>query len=248
MTTRKRWLLLGSAACVFTTLAAFAPSALRRMDSFRVQHVEISGTKYLPAYDALVQTGITRLSNVFDEYEPWRQRLLRHPMVVDADIERALPSTIKVNITEAEPVAFIRTPELRPVDARNRALPIDPTSVDLDLPLITPVLKPDSQGFVQSPEGRAAVAVLHAIEQRDARLYSWISDVTPHGRDGLLMRLRTPLGAQALLPADPRTLPLRELEVTLSDLNARGELARLKTIDLRFRDQVVVSLKAENRN
>jgi hypothetical protein len=169
-------------------------------------------------------------------------------MVLAAEIERELPSTIKVEITEAQPIAFIRTPELKPVDARSRVLPIDPASIDLDLPLIVPITKPDSQGAVRAARMRSAITVLNTLQQRDARFYSWISDVTPLGHDGLLMRLREPLGARAFLPADARALRMRELEVTLSDLNARGELSRLKTIDTRFRDQVVVSLKAEDRN
>lgn len=248
MSAHKRWLVLGGAACLLTGLAAAAPALLRRMDSFRVQRVEIRGTRYMPAQEALEQTGITNTSNVFDKFEPWRERLLSHPMVLAARIERELPGTIKVDITETQPVALLRTPELRPVDARSRALPIDPARIDLDLPLLSRVVKPDSQGVVQDEMSRKAIAVLHTIQQRDARLYNWISEVSALGKDGLLMRLREPQGAKALLPADPRQLPLRELEVTLSDLSARGELSRLKTIDTRFRDQVVVSLKAETRN
>lgn len=245
---RTRWLLLAGAACAVTSLAAGAPTVLRHMDSFRVQRVEIRGTKYLPAYEALVQTGIKPTSNVFDQFEPWRAKLLRHPMVLAADIERELPNTIKVDITEAEPLALAKLPELRPLDARNRALPIDPSTIDLDLPVLARPPKVDARGHVRDANTRAALAVLDALRQRDARLYSWISEVSPVMNDGLLLRLREPAGAQALVASDPRALRLRELEVTLSDLDARGELSRLKLIDTRFRDQVVVSLKPEDKN
>lgn len=247
MKTRTRWLLLACGACAVTAVAASAPAMLRRMDAFKVQRVEIRGTRYLAPYDALVQSGITRTSNVFDEFQPWRDRLLRHPMVLAADVERELPNTIKVSITETEPIALARTPALRPVDARARALPIDPATIDLDLPLLTRAARPDSNGYFSDAQTRDAIAVLNVLRHRDARLYSWISEAAPV-RQGLLLRLRQPLGAQALVASDPRALRLRELEVTLSDLSARGELSQLKRIDARFRDQIVVTLDQANRN
>ena len=248
MTARARWLLLAGGACAITSLAAGAPAMLRRMDAFKVQRVEIRGTRYLAPYDALVQSGITKASNVFDEFEPWRTRLMRHPMVLDAVVERELPNTLKVSITEAEPVALARTPALAPVDARARALPIDPATIDLDLPIINRSARPDAQGYFKDQPTRAAIAVLNRLRMENQRLYSWVSEVAPAGSQGLLLQLRQPLGAQALVVADPRALRLRELEVTLSDLSARGELSQLKRIDARFRDQIVVSLDQDNRN
>jgi cell division septal protein FtsQ len=247
MTARARWLLLAGGACAVTSLAAGAPTVLRRMPSFRVASVEISGTKYLAAYDALVQSGITRTSNVFDEFEPWRARLLRHPMVLDAAIERELPNTIKVTVTETEPVALVRTPELQPVDARGRALPIDPAAIDLDLPVLTRTTQPDTRGYFTEPQTRAAIAVLSALRQRDQRLYGWISEAAPTSQ-GMLLRLRQPMGARVLVGSDVHALRLHELEIALADLSARGELARLQRIDARFRDQIVVSLDSNDRN
>jgi hypothetical protein len=248
MKARTRWLLLACGACAVTSLAAGAPTVLRRMDSFRVDRVEISGTKYLAAYDALVQSGITRTSNVFEEFEPWRIRLLRHPMVLDASIERELPNIIRVTVTETEPVALVRTPDLQPVDARGRVLPIDPAAIDLDLPVLTRTTRPDARGYFQEPQTRAAIAVLSALRQHDEQLYGWISEAAPTSSEGMLLRLRQPLGARVLLSSDVHALHLHELEIALADLSARGELSRLKHIDARFRDQIVVSLDSNNRN
>ena len=220
---------------------------LRRMDSFKVQRVEISGTRYLAPYDALVQSGITRTSNVFDEFDAWRSRLTRHPMVLAAEIERELPNTIKVEITETEPIAYARTPDLQPVDARARALPIDPAAIELDLPVLAFRSNEDAERYFKDAETQRAVAILDALRSRDPRLYGWISEVAPAPNSGMLLRLRQPAGAQALLPADARALRLRELEVALADLGARGELDRLERIDARFRDQIVVTLNSKER-
>ena len=133
----RRWIVFSTVAALLTTAAATAPEVLRRFDSFRVHRVEIRGTRYLAPYDALMQSGISKKSNVFDDFEPWRQRLLQHPMIVDATIQRQLPGTVRVEITETEPLALARTPELTAVDARARALPLDPAIAKLDVPLLS---------------------------------------------------------------------------------------------------------------
>lgn len=245
MRPRARLLLLGCTACAVTSLAAGAPAMLRRLDSFKVQRVEIRGTRYLAPYDALMQTGITRTSNVFDDFAPWQERLLRHPLVLQAKIERALPNTIKVEITEAEPIAFVRGTDLQAIDARARVLPIDPAAVDLDLPVLAFRSNEDAAGYFKDAQTLKAVAMLNTLRARDARLYNWISEISPVANQGMMLRLRQPNGARVLVSANPRAVRLRELEVALADLSARGELNQLRSIDARFRDQIVVSLRDE---
>lgn len=245
MSARRKWLFLGATAALLTSAAATAPTVLRRFDSFAVERVEITGTKHLAPFDAFAQSGITSKSNVFDDFEPWRARLLDHPMIVDATIERRLPGTVRVDIAEAEPIALARTPELRPVDARGQALPIDPANADLDVPLLTLESRPAANGVFTDTPTRRVITVLATLYRRDARLFSWISEAGPHRDHGVRLALRSPAGAEVLLPASPRALRLRQLHVALADLAARGELARLERIDARFRDQIVVVVGTE---
>lgn len=241
MSGRRRWLVLGALALLLTATAAGAPNVLRRWDAFAVEHVEVRGTRYLPAYDALLQSGITRESNVFDDFEPWRAKLLQHPLVLDAAIERHLPNTIRVAITESEPVVLARTPELVPVDARGRALPIDPSSVDLDVPLLGMEARPNAKGEFADPAARQVIDVLAVLQRRNTKLYSWVSEAGQM-RDGVRLELRSPAGAQALVSRNAQALRLNELQIALADLAVRGELSRLRTIDARFHDQIVVEL------
>lgn len=242
---RRRWIVMAIAGLVLTSSAAGAPQVLRRWDAFNVERVEVRGTRYLAAYDALVQSGITRSSNVFDDFAPWREKLLEHPMIIEAEIERHLPNTIRVAITETEPVAMARTPELIPVDARSRALPIDPSSVDLDVPLLSMKSQPNAAGVFADQATRNVIGVLAVLQRRDARLFSWVSEAGSM-KDGVRLRLRTPIGAEALISANAGTLRLQEMQVALADLAARGELSRLERIDARFHDQIVVSLTNGN--
>lgn len=242
---RRRWLMVCAGAIAITSLAAGAPSALRRWDAFSVERVEVRGTHYLPAYDALVQTGITRRSNVFDDFEPWRAKLLKHPMVLEARIERRLPHTIRITITETEPVALVPTPELTPVDARARTLPVDPSIVDVDVPLLTLQSRPNAAGTFTDMPTRNVIAVLAALQHQDPGLFSWVSEAADTG-DGVRLALRSPAGAEMLVANGPPSLRLNELQVALADLAERGELGGIKRIDARFRDQIVVSLRSGN--
>lgn len=246
MKARGRWGVLALIAVTFTSAAAVAPSMLRRMSSFAVHRVEVRGTHLMPAYAALVQSGITRRSSVFDDFASWRARLLAHPMVLNAVIERRLPSTIRITITESAPVALARTPDLVPVDARGRALPIDPASADLDLPVLAMETHPNAGGRFADEATRSTVRVLAALEQSDARLFSWVSEAGALRDGGVRLALRSPAGAEVFVSSDPRALRLNELQVALADLAARGELSRLERIDARFHDQIVVALKNGN--
>lgn len=243
MSARRRWIGMAIVAIALTSTAAGAPSLLRRWDAFAVDRVEVRGTRYLAAYDALVQSGITRTSNVFDDFEPWRTRLLSHPMVLDARVERHLPSTIRLAIIETEPVALARTPELTPVDARARVLPIDPAAVDLDVPLLAMQSRPNAAGAFTDRGTRDVVKVLAALQQHDARLFSWVSEAGAY-QGSVRLELRSPARAEALVSADTQALRLTELQTALADMAARGELPMLQRIDARFHDQIVVAFRS----
>lgn len=244
MNGRRRWLVVAIGAIAITSAAAGAPSMLRRVDAFNVNSVEIRGTHYLAAYDAIAQSGITKHSSVFDDFAPWRARLLKHPLVLDAKIERRLPNTLRVTVTETEPVALVRTPELRPVDGRGKALPVDPATVDLDVPLIAGRAHPNAAGEFADAPTRQVIDVLTTLKRRDARLFAWISEAGAL-RDGVRLELRNPAGAEVLTPPSGRALKLHEIEVAIADLAARGELQHMKRIDARYHDQIVVALNGK---
>jgi hypothetical protein len=128
-----------------------------------------------------------------------------------------------------------------------KALPIDPVAADLDVPLLTGTAHPNAKGEFADAGTRETVAVLATLQQRDPRLYGWVSEAGALNGDGVRLALRSPVGAEALVSAAPASLRLRELEVALADLAARGELPQLKRIDARFHDQIVVSLKGSGK-
>ncbi|MGH7469113.1 MAG: cell division protein FtsQ/DivIB [Longimicrobiales bacterium] len=257
MTARTRLGFLLGASALGLVLIGGAPQALRHVDSFRVRRVEVRGTHYLAPHQVLQASGITRSANVFDSPTSWRTALEQHPLIARARIQRLLPSTIRVLIEEAEPLALLvggsaggNVVSMRPVTVEGEVLPLDPTTVDLDLPVVSV----PAPGPLPAPPARIAdvrvLAVLRLLVQMrraEPTLFGWISDAEPV-RNDVRIRLRAPAGAEVLLPDTPDDLQLRRLRLTLSDLTARQDINRLLRIDARYPDQIVVALSPTEAN
>lgn len=251
--------LATSAALVVS--AAFAPLALRRFDGFRVQRVEVVGARYLAPDDAAAASGITSASNIFDDPTPWIDSLLAHPLVVDVAVERTLPGTLRLRITESKPVAFARTPELRAIDERGRVLPADPAAEGMDLPVLAVTTRLSAGGYAADSATIDIARFLGVVSRSEPGLLGWISEVGMQ-RDAIRLVLRNTSDADVLLPAEPTPMRLRELHLTLAELAtprfveatardtarmAAPDLARVRRIDGRFTDQIVVALHAGKR-
>ncbi len=241
-----RWLGIALVAAGVTALAADLPRLLRRLEFFRVERVEVVGTRYMAPHDVLALSGITSASSLFDDADAWRAALEGHPLVAAVRVERDLPSTVVLHVTEAEPVAFVRTPELRPVDASGRLLPIDPAERSLDLPVLATTSRIGDDERIADPASLALLATLNAVRGSEPMLAAAVSEVAPAADGAVRLVLGEPAHAEVLLPADAGGLRLRQLGVTIEDLRAREEFARVKRIDVRFHDQVVVSLTSRS--
>ena len=245
-----RWITVAVLAAVVITATAFAPAGLRRVDAFRIDHVEIYGNHFMTAEQVLTASRISKRTSVFDDVEQFQRALLAQPLIATASVKRRLPNTAIVRITETHPVAFARTPELRPIDAFGHVLPADPTYVDMDLPIINADTRMNAKSTAVDQETVRTSAVLGRLLTLEPVLARWVSEATPM-RDGVKLALRGPSNAEVLLPYDIDAVRLRELRVTLADLAAATAptdtsvtpgLAYVTRIDVRFAEQVVVSL------
>lgn len=251
-------LVLG-AVLFFLGAAAGAPHGLRRMDSFLVRNVEVVGTRHLSPRAAIAAAGITSGSNVFADPAPWLAALQRHPLVADARIERRVPDGLILHIREAVPIALARTPELRPVDDRGVVLPADLAADDMDLPVFAVDTRMDAEGRAVDEPTRRLARFVATLTLHEPSLLGWISELDVAG-SGVRVTLRNATGAEVLLPAQPTPARLRELRVTLVDLAtpralaagdstavpAETELSRVKRIDGRWHDQIVVALEGKS--
>jgi cell division septal protein FtsQ len=236
-----RWIRILLLAIAATLVAAGAPYAMRMTGGFRITAVEVHGTRYMAAQAVLDVSGIGATATVFDDVEPWRERLLAHPLVRDVQIDRRLPGTIVLTVTEAEPIAYARTPELVAIDGHARALPLATTQYALDLPILAVQSRPASNGRFADRETAELAAALAVLRASDPALLAWVSEAAPALGGGVRLTLRGPTTADALVPTPLTAERLHELRLILADLMARGELESVARIEARYRDQIIVT-------
>jgi len=144
------------------------------------------------------------------------------------DIEKKLPDTLRIKITERKPVALTRVNDaLQYVD--DEGVPfaeLSPNVGDDDLPLIA-----DARG----PELTRSVQLLTSLRAKDPDLYSRISEVWPIPPRGFALYDRQ-LGAVVYANAEDVSAKYRALASVLRAENH----PRIEYADLRFADRVIV--------
>ncbi|HET9775559.1 MAG TPA: FtsQ-type POTRA domain-containing protein [Gemmatimonadaceae bacterium] len=238
------WKILGALLLVAVIMAAGwgVQSAARQMAFFRVRKVEIRVARYLQPGEIIARMKIDTLASLWNDLEPYRQRVKQHPQVSDASISRRLPGTLVVTIRENLPVALIQTRTgLLAYDSLGTQLPIDPSRTSLDLPIVAsrdPVL----------------LKLVGAIRTAVPKVFARIEEVRRTGRDEILLTLsrdtsEIPGGTVASTGAPLRVrVPVGLSVERLADIfPVETDLARRQAhvdeLDLRYRDQVIARLQ-----
>lgn len=202
--------------------------ALARLAFFRVRQVEVRGARYASPDEIVSRLGVDSTASVWDDAGPLESRVRRLPAVRDVRIERKLPGTLVVEVTENPPVAYVQSGgQLAAVDARGNTLRLDPTMVNVDLPVLR-------------TRDTSALRVLGEVREALPALYARIGDVHRGEAGGIVLQLNEPPGRVVLAPANVSVARLFDVIPVEADLRRRALPAR--EIDLRFRDQVVVRL------
>ncbi|PYO10265.1 MAG: hypothetical protein DMD30_03400 [Gemmatimonadetes bacterium] len=240
------WKILGAIFLIAVIMAAVwgTRAAARKMAFFRVRSVEIRGARYLQPNEIVSRLQIDTLASLWDDLEPYRQRVRKHPQVSDVRITRRMPGTLVVTIQENLPVALIQTPAgLLPYDSLGRQLPIDPSRTNLDLPIVAstdPVL----------------LKLVGAIRATEPRVFARIEEVRRTGREEILLTLsRGPefvgTASDSAAP-NRRTLRVRvpvglSVERLADIFPVETDLARRQVrvgeLDFRYHDQVIARLQ-----
>jgi cell division protein FtsQ len=204
----------------------WGPHILRNMEFFRVRAVEVDGAQYLAPRVVVTRMGLDSTANVWDNPTPITARLRALPQVRTVTVTRKLPGTLVVHLVEQTPVALIPGPGgLRVYDGRGVVLPIDPTRVDLDLPIAA---APDP----------SVLRMLDVVRRRLPALYARINGVRRSSSGDLVITL---LDMKLLAPDNVDADRLGQVLPVIADLARRH--ARADELDLRYRDQIVARLQ-----
>lgn len=239
----KRWMAFWGVVALAVAMAAVmsrAPSALAKVEAFRVTGIRIEGARFLTQEEALRTMDLPANASVWDDTGNWEMRLQHHPLIAKAAVHRRFPGTLVLQVVEREPVALFPGPTLEPVDESGRVLPIDPGLHRLDLPIMAHANARGS-GALTPAERRLLAEEIHRITQGDPEFLARVSDITLDSRGDLHARVGDP---NVILHFRPG-LPYRRIHAglrVLEDASTRFEGKQVTDLDLRYEDQVVVRL------
>lgn len=202
-------------------------AVLRSMDFFRVRRVELEGVRYATPDEIVSRLGVDTTASVWDDVSPLEARVREHPQVRAVRIRRKLPGTLVVMVTENPPVALVNTPRgLVVTDAAGDSLPVDPTSMDVDLPVL-------------ARRDTLLLRLLGTTQTEEPALFARVSEARRSGRGDILLIL-----PEFRILADSAVTAARLAEVLPVEVDATRRSWRPRELDLRYRDQVIVRLQS----
>jgi len=203
----------------------WGPPLLGRFSFFAVRRVEVVGVRYLAPSEVVAALGMRARASVWSSLPALERRLASLPGVAAARVSRRLPSTLRVVVTEVEPVALAVGPSgLVPVGRDGRPLPYDPATAPVDAPV------------VQRGDARVLEA-LDVVRVSDPRLFGALTAARSEEAGGGDVVLELERGRLRLgTPVDPAVV--RAVAAVASDLAHLGRPWR--ELDGRFKGWVVV--------
>lgn len=200
-------------------------------ERFAVRTIEIDGAVHTPraALDVITQRYVGL--NLFQiDIARVQHDLGGLGWVRRIDIEKKLPDTLRIKITERKPVALVRNgARLLYVDEEGVPFAdLNPRVGDADLPLISDA---------SDAELVRTVALLRDLRARDGELYSRVSEVWPIPPRGFALYDRQ-LGAVVYANDEDVAAKWRNLYAVLRAEN----YPKIEYADLRFADRVIVKM------
>ena len=233
-----RVLIVGLTLTGLAVAARVAADWVQRTPLLATRSVEIAGARRLDENLVRAAVAIEPGTNLFlVDVAAAEARVADLPGVRRAHVARHLPGRVTVLVEEREPYALVNANGLHWVDAEGYLVTTDARPGTTGLPILTGVEAPAPGATVPSESLRAGLALIHVLQRTSGRLATRVSEVDlgrPHGPMLYLVD-----GIEVRLGPDAWSDRLARLDGVLAELDASGE--RVASIDLRFRDQVVLA-------
>jgi len=242
--TRRRVYVVVLAALIGAGSPIWAPPLLQTLPAFRVEKVEVVGTRFLAPDEVAARADVPPGASVWDEPERWRRRVEAHPLVERARVRRAGFHTLEIAVEEVEPMALAATTgTLRPISEEGALLPLDPARHGLDLPVLLLDSASADGERLRGGDAGTLVGALSRLSEEEPGFVGKISSLRILADGGIEVRMVESTHARTVLlpPADPARA-LRRVELALGEQEGAVE-----TADARFRDQVVLETAGGDR-
>jgi cell division septal protein FtsQ len=206
---------------------------------FDIRTVRITGCRYGDPLEILRVAAPELGRHLFGDHRRVAGTIEKMPLIRRADVDRIPPDRVVIRVVEREPVALLAGEVLTPIDGEGWLLPIPPEMGTFDLPVIEPgePVEPDAVGRVGSESVLRLLEFLNGLRKTAGDLVRNISVLAPDGEGGF--RLTTvDRNRRILFAGAPTGRELRLLREVSDELDRKG--VGSCTVDLRYRDQVVV--------
>jgi len=228
-------------------LARFVQRHLTTAPAFAVDAIDVKGLARVERSEVLLAAGLELGVNVFAQRpEDVRARLLRHPWILSAQVERKLPSRMFISVVERAPVALLVVEACSSGSARSEDDPACDEASSLylasadgklfkrlsgkdpvDLPVITGVSR---QRFASDPDLQRrilveAVALMHAYRNSGLWQQNPLGEIHLEANDGYSLYVGEDLTYVRLgaKPFDQKLLRMKKVFERLEREHARAE-------------------------
>jgi len=176
-----------------------------------------------------------------------QRRIMADPLLKGVKLNREYPGSLVIEVSEREPVAALNCGQMRFVDEEGVVLPYLDGDRKLDLPVIIGIDGMQSEKIgkpIMNKELFTALEIIRQAQMLDSTIYHMISELDMN-RGGDIRINSLDAGIPVILGRDDIPKKLLLFETFWTKFVDTGEAQKLKYVDLRFEDQVVVKWQDE---
>ena len=244
------WLCVGLLVVALGGALASGGRWLLTAPRFAVERVEVAGQSQLSVDQVVAASGLAPGQNLFRlDARRAVAGVEALPMVRRAELVRAFPNRVTLLVEERQPFVLVHAGTLHGtaggfywVDEQGVPLGPETRAVALDAPLVSAAGADDVAAAGRTPSERVAagVALVRTLMRAQSPLLREISEVDVSRPEGPVLYMLD--GVEVRLGREDWDDRLGRLGGVLAQLRASGQ--RATSIDLRFRDQVVLRTAA----
>jgi cell division protein FtsQ len=232
------WLGVGVVLAVLSGPLTTVTASMLKTSRFAIQRVEVAGQSRLSADE------VVRASGLAPGQSLWTLDARRAvagvealPLVRRAEVVRAFPNRVTLFVEERQPFTLVNAGALYWVDEQSMPLGPEARAVSVDAPVISGVSAADvAAGRMPSERVATGVALLRTLMRAQSSLLAEISEVDVSRPEGPVLFMLD--GVEVRIGSEDWDGRLGRLGGVLAQLRASGQT--VTSIDLRFRDQVVL--------
>ena len=214
---------------------------LGNSDSFKIRKIEIEGNELISGQKIMKENELESGKRIWEvDLKSVDENIRNNPFIDTVQLERSFPDVLKIQVHEKFPIALLNFKNhFYCIDETGMILPSKPGKL-YDLP----VLSGHYEGSVtvgqqiDSPNVSEELTFLKKILRERTDLYGEISEVA-NKKDGLTLYTRNG-GIPVRIGKGGYDWKIRYLEAVIKQICQKSEIKKIKYIDLRYNNQVVV--------